>query len=1051
MNDFVNMKETYSTYEELLKKVKKQELEINQLKEIDKSITNFEFFINESLDLICIASKDGVFKEINSSFQKVLGYSKSEMNKKNPFTDFIHPDDKAKTYLEIGKISPRNPSVDFENRYIKKNGEIVFFQWRASLNSVNNLIYAIARDITEIRNSQEKLIASEKLLNEAQKIAKTGSWEYNLNTKVLLCTDEFHKIHEIENKFNPELYLDYLSQLSNEDISLLKEKIQEAIQGKKSYEIEYRIFLSNNRVKWVYATGIPILDANGTVFGLRGIGQDITEKKLIAEALIENEQKNNEALINSTNDLMWSVDRDFKLIIGNKTFINHMSEKYGMSLVRGANLLNLEYFPEDFIKFWKNLYVKVLNGESVKIEILGPESKKSERDWFETNINPIYNDNAIIGLACFARNITERKKIENDLLESEENYRILVEQASDGILIADETGKLINVNASVSKLTNYSEKELLQLSIHDFALPEDIEINPFHFDDLQKGKAVVTERVMRGKNNILFHVELTSKLLFDGRLLVFARDISRRKKIETKLKESEQFLKETQIIANLGTYSIDVITGKWTSSEVLNTIFGIDASFELSSENWMSTIIHPDWQKPMTDYLTDEVVGKRIPFNKEYKIIRVNDQSERWVHGKGNMKWNDDNQPISVVGTIRDITSRKLMEIELIKAKEQAEAANKSKSDFLANMSHEIRTPLNGIIGFSDLLLKTNLEKNQSEYMNTVKESANTLMEIINDILDFSKIESGKLELNIEEVNLFELLNQVVDLFKHQAIIKNIDLILNVENGVPEFIFMDSLRLKQILVNLISNALKFTLAGTIEITIKELRAINEKLSTLHFSVKDSGIGIKQHNQEKIFFSFVQEDNTTTRKFGGTGLGLAISNQLLGLMQSKLQLISEFGKGSDFHFTLDIKKAKGKVSKIKLSNENYRKPVNINNIKILVVEDNKINMLLSKTLLKRILPNCIIFEASSGDAAIHLFENEPLDLILMDIQMPEKNGYETTAEIRALKKSQHIPIIALTAGIMLDEKEKCIKAGMNDYISKPIIECELEEKIFQWIR
>jgi PAS domain S-box-containing protein len=188
------MKETNLTYEELLKKVKKLELENNQLKEIDKSITNFEFFINESLDLIWVVSTDGVFKEINSSFQKVLGYSKKEINSNNPFTDFIHSEDKAKTYFEISKITTRNPSVDFENRYLKKNGEIVFFQWRTSLNSVTNLIYAIARYITEIRNSEGKLIASEKLLNEAQKIAKTGSWEFNLITNELLWTNELYEI-----------------------------------------------------------------------------------------------------------------------------------------------------------------------------------------------------------------------------------------------------------------------------------------------------------------------------------------------------------------------------------------------------------------------------------------------------------------------------------------------------------------------------------------------------------------------------------------------------------------------------------------------------------------------------------------------------------------------------------------------------------------------------------------------------------------------------------------------------------------------------------------
>lgn len=270
------MKETKPTNEELLKKIKDLELEIQNLQK--NSLTEYSnFFIKKSPDLICIAGTDACFKEVNDAFTEVLGYSKEELLSK-AFTSFIHPEDIESTYSQVEKLSLGNPVIDFENRYLKKNGDWVWLQWRSIIDPSNNLIYAIARDITKKKKLQERVAKSEKLLNDALKVAKMGCWEFNLNTNELIWTDELYEIFEIENKPNPKLYLEYLSRFSNNDITRLQDKINQTILDKKPYEIEHQVQLPNNRLKIVYSTGIPVLDHKGDVFGLRGISQDITHR-----------------------------------------------------------------------------------------------------------------------------------------------------------------------------------------------------------------------------------------------------------------------------------------------------------------------------------------------------------------------------------------------------------------------------------------------------------------------------------------------------------------------------------------------------------------------------------------------------------------------------------------------------------------------------------------------------------------------------------------------------------------------------------------------------
>jgi len=385
---------------------------------------------------------------------------------------------------------------------------------------------------------------------------------------------------------------------------------------------------------------------------------------------------------------------------------------------------------------------------------------------------------------------------------------------------------------------------------------------------------------------------------------------------------------------------------------------------------------------------------------------------------------------------------------EMEQAKVDAEHANRSKSDFLANMSHEIRTPLNAIVNLSQLALKKQTDTTAKEYLEKLISSGNNLAVIINDILDFSKIEAGKLNIELIPFNLQELVKEIIDTYSVISTEKNLQLLHEFINCDQFDVIGDPLRLRQVLGNLLSNAIKFTEQGSVTLKISQEQTGNSQFHC-RFDVTDTGIGLSQQQINNLFISFHQADSSTTRKFGGTGLGLTISKQLVELMDGHIRVSSIPGKGSQFSFTLPFAIADEPTSisstKINLSEQS---PELLVNKRILLVEDNEVNQLIAQALLDEIRVKTQT--AENGLEAIKLLNQHEFDLILMDLQMPEMDGYETTLKIRNELTLSDIPIIALTANAMQDDIERCLKVGMNAHLAKPIDVKELHEMLLSFL-
>jgi PAS domain S-box-containing protein len=643
---------------------------------------------------------------------------------------------------------------------------------------------------------------------------------------------------------------------------------------------------------------------------------------------------------------------------------------------------------------------------------------------------------SIIGIVLATTLIFKYKDITVLARHNENRLKATIDTSSDGIFTIDSNGSVISTNASVTKMLGWTEKELIGKSVN-VVLPNTYGSANVSFisdfiesSDLSQIKA---DRELEAKTKSgelipvrvgLGHAKLGKEHIYIG----FISDLRQRIKMEKALRENEE--KFRSLISNIPgiAYRCDN-TPDWPMvfiSEAVEKVTGYPASDFLmpNPKRSFADLIYPeDLQKLSMDQ--ENADGNYVI---EYRIKSKN-QEMKWMLEYGRKVYSDDGETCYLDGLIMDITNRKLMEQALVIEKNNAQAAAETRAAFMANMSHEIRTPMNAIIGFSDLLLEEHLSKEQTSFITTIHQSAQSLLYIINDVLDSAKLEKGELGLEYRNFALLDVIDSVISTFGLQAQKKGVELVLDYQSSLPNFVHGVPERLRQVLINIIGNAVKFTDKGKVTIEVE-----SSGFNKVQFSVRDEGIGMTQDQLEKVFDPFTQADASMSRKYGGTGLGTTISKQLVELMKGTISASSQKGMGSCFSFTLPLTEAESETFAEQQETVRQSLPP----LRILIADDVQQNLDLLSIVLTR--DEHKVVAVTDGKQAIDMLRLQEFDLAILDVQMPILDGLSAASlrrEYELENELGHLPIIALTASVLEDDRLAAKRAGMDGFANKPI--------------